>query len=64
MKIRVFKNKTTAKAAIKRQGICGIPHEFVNHCSAAGTGIVVRFKVDNSQDYHELQDRGFLTFYS
>lgn len=57
--LKVFKSEKTAKAAVKNNGIEGIPHTFEPHCSAAGTGWIVRFTVDNSEDFHELVKRGF-----
>jgi hypothetical protein len=60
MKLNIYKNQKTAANAVKKQAISGIEHEFKNHCSTEGTGIVVQFTVDNVEDKNELNDRGFL----
>lgn len=57
--LKVFKNEKTAKSAVKHQGLHLMQYEIKNHCSAAGTGVIVNFFVEDSDDLHEIQSRGF-----
>lgn len=58
--MKIFKNKATAKAAIKRQAIDGMAWEYENHCSVQGTGIVIKVFVHDAEDAADVRARGFL----
>lgn len=60
---KIFKNEKTATAALKREGIFGMSHEFQTHSSAAGTGVIVVIYVDNSDDIKDVRARGFVPEY-
>lgn len=58
--MKIFKNKATALAAIKRQAIVDMAWVYENHCSAQGTGIVIKIFVHDVDDANDVRARGFL----
>ena len=58
--MNIYKTKATAKAALKRNGILGMTWEYENHCSARGTGIVIKIYVHDVEDANDVRARGFL----
>lgn len=59
-KLRVFKTETSARAAVRKEGLHLVDHTIARHCSAAGTGFAVTFAVELPEDYTEIVNRGFL----
>jgi hypothetical protein len=58
-KLRIFKNDAIANAAVRRNGLHGMNYETESHCSAAGTGRVVRFFTHDREDADYVRGMGY-----